>query len=275
MSIRVMSEVWDHCHLSGSSLLVVLAMADYCNDERKCWPSTKTLGTKARLSQRYTQRIIGRLEDAGYVKVHREAGPYGTNIYELATGEQMKALKPLESEGEWAPHDAEKGMAVPPGDDRTASGGDDRTDVGGMAVPPPNPSLNLHSEPSTLSTPNGVDRGAKRSARNRTADARSKHPAVLLVKGITGRNPPKALYDKVILIAGEHPDGERAADCYRVWCERGYNANALTWLTEWYVVGVPGRNGNGYGRASPMAGVDAAIEQYLREEGVNGNGGDG
>jgi len=35
------------------------------------------------------------------------------------------------------------------------------------------------------------------------------------------------------------------------------------------------KGGNGYGRASPMAGVDAAIEQYLREEGVNGNGGDG
>jgi len=116
---------------------------------------------------------------------------------------------------------------------------------------------------------------ASAPARKRTVDARSKHPAVLLVKGITGRNPPKALYDKVILIAGEHPDCERAADCYRAWCERGYNPNALTWLTEWYVVGVPGRNGNGYGRASPMAGVDAAIEQYLREEGVNGNGGDG
>jgi len=40
---------------------------------------------------------------------------------------------------------------------------------------------------------------------------------------------------------------------------------------------VPGDRRNRYSaRASPMDGVDAAIEQYLREDGVtNGNGGDG
>jgi len=273
-----MTDVWDNCKLSGSALLIVLAMADYCNDDRKCWPATKTLAHKARLSQRHTQRIIARLEEAGYVTVYRNASEWTTNIYELPSGARMADLGELEGTGEFAWHDDgedDEGVTLPSGGDSDVMGGGDSDVMGGVTVMSPNPSLNLHSEPSTLSTPNGVDRGAKRSARNRTADVRSKHPAVLLVKGITGRNPPKALYDKVIAIAGDTPDCERAADCYRAWCERGYNPNALTWLTEWYVVGVPGRNGNGYGRASPMAGVDAAIEQYLREEGVHGNGGDG
>ena len=111
---------------------------------------------------------------------------------------------------------------------------------------------------------------ASAPARKRTVDARSKHPAVLLVKGVTGRNPPKALYDKVIAIAGETPDGERAADCYRAWCERGYNPNALTWLTEWYATGIPGRNGNGKGSpAGGLADFDAMIAQFT-EGGSNG-----
>ena len=93
---------------------------------------------------------------------------------------------------------------------------------------------------------------------------------MLLVKGITGRNPPKALYDKVIAIAGEKPDGERAAECYRAWCERGYNPNALTWLTEWYTTGIPGRNGNGKGSpAGGLADFDAMIAQFT-EGGSNG-----
>ena len=63
----------------------------------------------------------------------------------------------------------------------------------------------------TRTTGKGRERRASAPARKRTVDARSKHPAVLLVKGVTGRNPPKALYDKVIAIAGDTPDGERAA----------------------------------------------------------------
>ena len=111
---------------------------------------------------------------------------------------------------------------------------------------------------------------ASAPARKRTVDARSKHPAVLLVKGVTGRNPPKALYDKVIAIAGDTPDGERAAECYRAWCERGYNPNALTWLTEWYTTGIPGRNGNGKGSpAGGLADFDAMIAQFT-EGGSNG-----
>ena len=273
MSIRVMTDVWDNCKLSGSALLIVLAMADYCNDDRKCWPSVKTLAHKARLSERHTQRIIGRLEDAGYLIVHRNASEWTTNIYELPSAARMAQLEKLESTGNFVWHDDgedDDGATLQSGGDSDVMGGGDSDVIGGVTLPSPNPSSIRHSEPSDLPTPNGVGRRASAPARKRTVDARSKHPAVLLVKGVTGRNPPKALYDKVIAIAGETPDGERAADCYRAWCERGYNPNALTWLTEWYATGIPGRNGNGKGSpAGGLADFDAMIAQFT-EGGSNG-----
>lgn len=110
----------------------------------------------------------------------------------------------------------------------------------------------------------------KRASR---ADPRTKHPAIALVKGITGINPQKALYDGIIRTLGDRPDGKKAAACYQEWVKRGFNPRAMTWLLEWYPSGIP-KNGNG-SRASPMAGVDAAIDQYLREEAAHGNSGDG
>lgn len=86
------------------------------------------------------------------------------------------------------------------------------------------------------------------------ADPRTKHPAIALVKGITGRNPSKALYDDIIRTIGDQPRGEDAAACYREWITRGYNPASLKWLTEWYQNGIPAQGGNGNGsgsRASP------------------------
>lgn len=125
----------------------------------------------------------------------------------------------------------------------------------GAVAPPP-------SQPEAVIAPvQEPDTEPKRA--NRT-DPRTKHPAIALVKGITGKNPPRALYDRIILIAGEHPDGAKAADCYRAWCERGYNPNAMTWLTEWYPNGIPKgpRNGNGSGG---LAGFDAQLERFGEE----------
>jgi len=75
-------------------------------------------------------------------------------------------------------------------------------------------------------------------------DPRSKHPAILMVKGITGKYPNRTLWDDIIKQVGDHPDGEKAAACYRAWVTKGYNASALTWLTEWYKTGIPKYNGS-------------------------------
>jgi hypothetical protein len=80
--------------------------------------------------------------------------------------------------------------------------------------------------------------------KTRVPDPRSKHPAILMVKGITGKYPNKTLWDDIIKQVGDHPDGEKAAACYKAWVTKGYNASALTWLTDWYKTGIPKYNGS-------------------------------
>lgn len=65
-------------------------------------------------------------------------------------------------------------------------------------------------------------------------DPRSKDPAILAVKGIIGRYPPKELYDEIILTLGGSPDLDYLGKCRVKWLKRGYNPNAWEWLTDWY-----------------------------------------
>lgn len=95
----------------------------------------------------------------------------------------------------------------------------------------------------------------KRASR---ADPRTKHAAVQCVRGITGRLPNRALYDEVIRTLGEHPDGKKAATCYQEWVKRGFNPNAMTWLTEWYVNGIPKGP-----RAGPTGGGLSAVDDQI------------
>lgn len=62
MSVRVISAVWDSFPgAGGSELLVMLALADWSDDEGRCWPSMDAIAHKARLSRSQAQRIAHRL----------------------------------------------------------------------------------------------------------------------------------------------------------------------------------------------------------------------
>ena len=94
MSIRIMSAVWEKAPVDGGSLLVLLAMADFANDNGICWPSLPALGRKARLSERQVRRVLRDLEDAKLIMTDLGTGPHGVNTYKvLVTGDKMSALK--------------------------------------------------------------------------------------------------------------------------------------------------------------------------------------
>ena len=70
MSIRVMTKVWDNFPgAGGSELLVLLALADWSNDDGLCWPSVAAVATKSRLSRSQAQRVMRGLCDGGFVSV--------------------------------------------------------------------------------------------------------------------------------------------------------------------------------------------------------------
>lgn len=85
MSIRLIDRVWRHSLHSSTSLLVLLALADYANDDGSgIWPSYESIARKARISRRQAMRTIADLCAAGPVRiVRRGGGRCGANMYAI------------------------------------------------------------------------------------------------------------------------------------------------------------------------------------------------
>ncbi len=87
MSIRVMTLVWDGFPAGGSDLLAMLALADWSDDNGRCFPSMSSIAAKTRLSRSQAQRIVHGLIDSGFVQVvGNELGgaPGTTRHYRIA-----------------------------------------------------------------------------------------------------------------------------------------------------------------------------------------------
>ncbi|WP_194271097.1 helix-turn-helix domain-containing protein [Zoogloea sp. 1C4] len=69
MSVRTLSKVWDGFPGGGSELLALLALADWSDDEGRCFPSMASIGRKTRLSEKQARRIVHNLEEAGFLRV--------------------------------------------------------------------------------------------------------------------------------------------------------------------------------------------------------------
>ncbi len=68
MSIRVMTLIWDTCLYDGGTLIVLLAMADWANDDgTKVHPGLETLAGKARMTVRGTQKCLVNLRKDGVI----------------------------------------------------------------------------------------------------------------------------------------------------------------------------------------------------------------
>ena len=96
MSIDVMSWVWKHADVSGATLLILLALADYANHNGICWPGVAALAEKSRVSERYVRDLLGDLERDGFIVREFNTGPHGVNTYKVLMG------VPFSQGAEWA-----------------------------------------------------------------------------------------------------------------------------------------------------------------------------
>lgn len=95
MSVRTMARVWDQSVHSGTELLMLLAIADFADDEGNAYPAVPTLAAKCRMSPRNANFILSALRETGELEVRPNEGPKGTNRYKVVTG--LKAASPLKS----------------------------------------------------------------------------------------------------------------------------------------------------------------------------------
>lgn len=85
MSVRTLSKVWDGFPGGGSELLALLALADWSDDEGRCFPSMASIGRKTRLSEKQARRVVHSLEEAGFLRViGGQAGGGMSRRYQIA-----------------------------------------------------------------------------------------------------------------------------------------------------------------------------------------------
>lgn len=159
-----MARVWADSKHSGSHLLMLLAIADFADDDGNAYPAVNTLAEKCRMKPRNAQVILSTLRQSGELEVRENEGPRGTNLYRISTlqGAQGNAGVGVQS---LAGVGAQELAGV-----QTLAGvqGNARRGAKACAKPlqglAPEPSLN-HQQPSSLV------RSAPKSAR-----AKNEHP---------------------------------------------------------------------------------------------------
>ncbi len=68
-----MSKVWKEAPYAEGDLLVLLALADWSDDQGNCWVKIALLGRKCRLSDRAVQYAIRKLQVDGVVELMQES----------------------------------------------------------------------------------------------------------------------------------------------------------------------------------------------------------
>lgn len=87
-----MSKVWEHAPCRENCLIVLLALADWADDEGVCWPSIQTLADKARIDRRSAQRIIRKLKSDGLISIEEGGGRANQHRYHIKTAALCRPL---------------------------------------------------------------------------------------------------------------------------------------------------------------------------------------
>lgn len=81
--IDAMNTVWANYQHKGGRLLLMLALANYANQDGMCWPSVPTLARDARLKERQARTLLQAMHDDGDITILTGKGPHGANLYHL------------------------------------------------------------------------------------------------------------------------------------------------------------------------------------------------
>lgn len=104
MSIRVTSAVWEQSQAEGTTLLILLALADNADNKSAiAWPSVGDLARRSRVDERTVQRHLRKLEELGEVEVVRKGGridgEYRATVYRVVVQGRQAATADDEGRG--------------------------------------------------------------------------------------------------------------------------------------------------------------------------------
>lgn len=173
MSTRISAKVWQDSSSSGTTLLVLLSLADQSNDDGVCWPSVPNLAQRCRISARTVQRALTELELIGEIVREERSGTSSKYHITIGTPDRLTPRQP----------DTPAKLTGVRGDKTTGVGGDklsprgDTGDGGGVTLLSPR---NV-SEPSRTVVAARKRRGSQLPT---TWHANDKHRAYALANGL-------------------------------------------------------------------------------------------
>ena len=96
-----MTRVWTHSRAAGGELLIMLALADFADDDGgNCFPSIPMLARKARLTERQTRRVLINLEAIGEIRRSKSNGGRNRrNHYFITVNENPDTITGKELQG--------------------------------------------------------------------------------------------------------------------------------------------------------------------------------
>lgn len=83
MSVRTMARVWELSTNKGNDLLMLLAIADFADDDGNAYPAVPTLAAKCRMLPRSANKVLATLRESGELEIRQNEGPHGTNRYRV------------------------------------------------------------------------------------------------------------------------------------------------------------------------------------------------
>jgi hypothetical protein len=80
-----MSEVFERSKTQGNARLVLLSLADSCNDDASCWPSIRKIAEKANVCEPITKKYLNALIEVGVVTRDEREDHFGRQTSNLYT----------------------------------------------------------------------------------------------------------------------------------------------------------------------------------------------
>lgn len=149
-----MTRVWEHSRAEGTNLLVLLALADFADENDIAWPSKARIAERCRISPRTVIRRIKTLEAQGELEPAGTRGRARTRAWKITPGAQPGApAKEPPTRGSSRRDPAPGGdnltpLAGPGGDTAmTPRGVTQLRHPGGDTAVSPDPSVNQQQEP--------------------------------------------------------------------------------------------------------------------------------
>jgi hypothetical protein len=83
VAIQYIAKVLAHSESRLASRLVLLAIANYCDENGTAYPSVNTIARDAKITSRQVRRCLADLVILGELSVDEAASLYGTNLYHI------------------------------------------------------------------------------------------------------------------------------------------------------------------------------------------------